>query len=99
MVNAIRDRLQASHRWPSEMSDDEVIAAYIAKVEVRSWHLAIHIKTPAVGISTSKTEPVDQQNADQDHRQPELILIPWSSRPKNSARLSSQQLPRIGSSQ
>jgi hypothetical protein len=81
------------------MSDDEVIAAYIAKVEVRSWHLAIHIKTPAVGISTSKTEPVDQQNADQDHRQPELILIPWSSRPKNSARLSSQQLPRIGSSQ
>jgi site-specific DNA recombinase len=39
-----------------------------------------------VSISTSRTEPVDQQNADQDHYQPELILIPWSKPPAKKFR-------------
>ena len=70
VVKAIRDRVQASHDSSSEMSAHEAITAHIAKVEVHSRQLAIHIKTHAVSISTSKTEPVDQQNADQDARQP-----------------------------
>ena len=86
VVKAIRDRLQLSGNSSSEMSDDEAIAAYIAKIEVHSKQLAIHIKTPAASISTSKTEPVDQQNADQDHRQPELVLIPWSKPPARKFR-------------
>ena len=86
VVSAIRDRLQASHDRSSEMSDHEAIAAYIAKVEVRSRQLAIHIKTAAASTSTSKTEPVDQQNADQDDRQSELVLIPWSKPPAKKFR-------------
>jgi site-specific DNA recombinase len=86
VVKAIRDRLQLSGNSSSEISDDEAIAAYIAKIEVHSKQLAVHIKTPAASISTSKTEPVDQQNADQDHRQPELVLIPWSKPPARKFR-------------
>jgi site-specific DNA recombinase len=86
VVKAIRDRVQASHDSSSEMSAHEAIAAHIAKVEVHSRQLAIDIKTPAVSISTSRTEPVDQQNADQDHYQPELILIPWSKPPAKKFR-------------
>jgi site-specific DNA recombinase len=86
VVKAIRDRVQASHDSSSEMSAHEAIAAHIAKVEVHSRQLAIHIKTPAVSISTGSTEPVDQQNADQDHRHPELVLIPWSKPPGKKFR-------------
>jgi DNA invertase Pin-like site-specific DNA recombinase len=86
VVKAIRDRLQLFGNSSSEMSDDESIAAYIAKIEVQSKQLAIHIKIPAASISSSKTEPVDQQNADQDHGQPELVLIPWSKPPARKFR-------------
>jgi DNA invertase Pin-like site-specific DNA recombinase len=86
VVKAIRDRLQLSDSPSAEMSDHDAIAAYIAKIEVHSKHLAIHIKTPAVGVSTGKTEPVDQQSADQDLRQAELVLIPWAKPPARKFR-------------
>jgi site-specific DNA recombinase len=87
VVKAIRDRLQASGNWSSEMSDHEAVAAHIARIEVQSKQLAIHIKTPTASMeSQSKTDPIDRENADQNHCLPELVLIPWSKPPARKFR-------------
>ena len=87
VLRALRDRLQLSGNSPSEMSDLEAIAAYIAKIEVHSRQLAVHIKTPAAGVGNQgKTDPIGHHCADQDHCQPELVLIPWSKPPARKFR-------------
>ena len=87
IAKALRDRLEASGNWSSEISDHEAIATHVAKIEVRSKQLAIHMKTPTTtGTSQSKTDPSAHQDADQDHSQPELVLIPWSKPPAKKFR-------------
>jgi site-specific DNA recombinase len=84
-THAVRDRLMESGEWPQSPSEQNPVAAHIAKVEVRAKHLAVTIK------AIEPTPNHDRELAPYDDAgtmlgQGEVILIPWTKPPTRKFR-------------
>ena len=85
VTNAVRDQLMKSGEWLQSPSEQNAIAAHIAKVEVRAKHLAVTIKAiEPTPDHDRELAPYDDAGAVLD--QAELILIPWTKPPMRKFR-------------
>jgi DNA invertase Pin-like site-specific DNA recombinase len=82
VTNAVRDRLMESGECSRSLSEQNAVAAHIAKVEVRAKHLAVTIK--AIEPTPDHDRELPQAGTALD--QGEVILIPWTKPPMRKFR-------------
>ncbi|ACI92090.1 recombinase [Afipia carboxidovorans OM5] len=79
VTNAVRDRLTESGKWSQSLSEQNAVAAHIAKVEVRAKQLAVTLK------ATDPTPHYDHELAQRDDAGM-VIVIPWTKPPMRKFR-------------
>jgi len=84
IINAVGDRLTKSgEQWSGSLGEQNAVAARIAKVEVRTKHLAVTLKT----IETMLTHDHElARHDDAGTTQGEVVLIPWTKPPMRRFR-------------
>ncbi len=85
VTNAVRDRLMKSDDRSQLLSDQNAVAAHIAKVEVRAKHLAVTLKA-IEPTSNHDGELPQHDDAGTSLGQGEVILIPWIKPPMRKFR-------------
>ncbi|WP_319798206.1 recombinase family protein [Nitrobacter sp.] len=84
IINAVGDRLTKSgEQWSGSLGEQNAVAARIAKVEVRTKHLAVTLKT----IEPMLTHDHElARHDDAGITQGEVVLIPWTKPPMRRFR-------------
>jgi site-specific DNA recombinase len=85
VTRAVRDRLLQSGDGSQSPSEQNAVAAYIAKVEVRASQLAVTMKAIAPTSHHDRELP-HHDDADTTLDQGEIILIPWTKPPMRKFR-------------
>ncbi|EAQ35309.1 resolvase [Nitrobacter sp. Nb-311A] len=85
VTNTVRDRLTKSGEQRSASPEQHTVAAHVAKVEVRTKHLAVTMKRIETTPDHDR-ELAQHDNARTMSDQGEVILIPWTKPPMRKFR-------------
>jgi hypothetical protein len=85
VTKAVRDQLMESGEWSPSPSEQNAVAAHIAKVEVRAKQLAVTLK--AIDPTPDHDRELPRyDDAGTTLGQGEIILIPWTKPPMRKFR-------------
>jgi DNA invertase Pin-like site-specific DNA recombinase len=73
---------EASH----SLNDKELISTYVARVDVKRDHLAVHLSTKPDQRSGERDQELPRERGTLDHSNPNIMVAPWRKTPSKRPR-------------
>jgi hypothetical protein len=71
---------------PDSLNDKELISAYVARVDVKRDHLAVHLSVKPDQRSGERDQELRRERGTLDHSNPSIMVVPWRKTPSKRPR-------------